>query len=178
MAHQEIHYIHGDPAGTHIFPHIHIIFGNDWSFPIQCCDEKNVRYYKMTNPMGDRFKNVTEAEVNELARHCDKRIEWRKKNGITDETINRIVCNRDRRAAISTVRAVQILLSYGHELEVEYDGYSGLVYPYMTYYYVALEKDGKKYIYTTSDLDDFGKNAKFGPYSLKDVVDKWDVHFA
>ena len=108
----------------------------------------------------------------------DRKRKWQERNGVSwRKDMERYFETEDLESVISTVRDVQILLSFGWEFEAEYDGYSGIITQNGGAYIIAVEKDGRTYDYSTDSLDEFGKNAMFGSYPLKEVVDKWTILF-
>lgn len=125
--------------------------------------------------MEDRFNEVTEDDLVDIDQIYEEKFAWQDRNGVVGDDFFRYSKAKNLSKAISTVRDVQILLSFGWEFEAEYNGYVGFIGQAPGEYFIGVEKDGKLYEYRTPSLDEFGENAKFGPYPLKDVVDKWNV---
>lgn len=75
---------------------------------------------------------------------------------------------------IKSVRDVQILLSYGREFEADFKDLRGLVTADGGFS-VCVTRDGERFEYVADDLDEFGRDAKFGPYPLADVIGKWKI---
>ena len=77
---------------------------------------------------------------------------------------------------IKSVRDVQILLSYGYEFEADFENLQGVITPDGGYEIcVKNPQTGEVFDYIAEDLDDFGRDAMFGPYPLADVIGKWKI---
>ena len=82
----------------------------------------------------------------------------------------------DWTSEIKSVRDVQILLSYGSEFEADFEGLEGIVTPDGGYEIcVKKTKTGEVFDYIADNLDEFGRDAMFGPYPLADVIGKWQI---
>jgi hypothetical protein len=104
---------------------------------------------------------------------------WRNDN-VSDEELSafwkRFKYPADWTKEIKSARDVQILFSYGYEFEADYKDLRGFLCPYYGYAIDAKDvKTGKTYEYVADDLDEFGRDAMFGPYPLADVIGKWKI---
>lgn len=104
---------------------------------------------------------------------------WRNDNVSDEELVafwKRFKYPVDWTKEIKSVRDVQILLSHGYEFEADFEDFQGFVTPDGGY---AIDvKDaatGETYEYVADDLDEFGRDAKFGPYPLADVIGRWKI---
>ena len=73
-----------------------------------------------------------------------------------------------------SVRDVQIMLACGRWLEAYFEGWHGYL-DSDSGPYVRAWKDGEHLTYVADDLDEFGRDATFGPYPLADVIGKWSL---
>ena len=100
---------------------------------------------------------------------------WRKANRVTRDDLIRIERELDDRPP--TIRDIQILLSFGLEIELEYRTVKGFACSYWTAYNIHSRWDGKEQSYENEDLDGFAEYAVLGPYLLKDVIAKCKIEF-
>ena len=100
---------------------------------------------------------------------------WQKANGITRDDLIRIERELDKRPP--TIRDIQILLSFGLEIELEYRNVKGFACSYWTAYNIHSRWNGKERSYENEDLDGFAEYAVLGPYLLKDVIAKCKIEF-
>ena len=101
--------------------------------------------------------------------------EWRKRHGYTYEDIRRFgdPCND---MSNMTLDELLILLSHGHELEVEYNGWEAFLTSAGIFGFRVFSKNGEqKQEYESIDIEEFADNAKIGPYYVKDIVGKWTI---
>ena len=81
----------------------------------------------------------------------------------------------DWTSEIKSVRDVQILLSYGLEFEADFEDLQGLVTPSNGYWVCVTNGAGERFDYVADDLDEFGRDATFGPYPLAETIGKWQI---
>ena len=103
----------------------------------------------------------------------DNSKEWQKANDITRSDQRKFGGGIEN--IVLSMRDLQILLSFGREVELEYRGVTGFACSYWTSYNIRSEWDGNEQIYESEDLDDFAFHAVLGPYRLKDVIDQCRV---
>ena len=68
------------------------------------------------------------------------------------------------------MRDIQILLSFGREIELEYRDVAGFACSYWTAFNIHSWWDDKEEFYENEDLDGFAEHAVLEPYLLKDVI--------
>ena len=79
-------------------------------------------------------------------------------------------------SVLKSVRDVQILLARGFEFAAKYNEITAFITPDGGYIIDAQNVEtGEVYEYVADDLDEFGRDAKFGPYPLADVIGKWEI---
>ena len=77
-------------------------------------------------------------------------------------------------SVLKNVRDVQILLARGLEFAAKYNEITAFITPDGGYSIDAQNVEtGEVYEYVADDLDEFGRDAMFGPYPLAEVVGKW-----
>lgn len=77
-------------------------------------------------------------------------------------------------SALKSVRDVQILLARGLEFAASFNGIKAFISADAGYAIDARNPEtGEVYEYVADDLDEFGRDAMFGPYPLAEVVGKW-----
>lgn len=107
-----------------------------------------------------------------------KREEWLRRN-TTPEELDAFWerfpdTSDDRGVETKSVRDVQITLACGRWLEAYFEGWRGYL-DSDSGPYVRAWKAGEHLTYVAEDLDEFGRDATFGPYPLADVVGKWTL---
>jgi len=87
---------------------------------------------------------------------------------------------------IKNVRDVQILLDHGFEFSASFNGIEAFFTPNARYGIGSPSnarfsidavnvETGEIYSYFAADLEEFGRDAMFGPYPLAEVVGKWNL---
>lgn len=103
-----------------------------------------------------RARNLPESEASAFWERYDSSDDWSRE--------------------IKTVRDVQTLFSFGIEFSASYNGINAFLCPCNGYAIDAKNVEtGETYEYVADDLDEFGRDAKFGPYPLADVIGRWKI---
>lgn len=117
------------------------------------------------------------SDKREIDKMINDRRAWRARN--LTESEDRAFWERfdrspDYCSILKNVRDVQILLARGLEFAAKYNEIAAFITPDGGYCIDAKNiKTGEIYEYVADDLDEFGRDAMFGPYPLAEVVGKW-----
>ena len=98
---------------------------------------------------------------------------WLDDHNVTPEYVDQL--SEPERKDKLTVFEVQVRLALGRDFdafyEIDGEDVEGFLYPFFGgWFCIDATYKGEKYHYETDDLDDFGENATFGPFPLKEIV--------
>lgn len=164
FAEQDFDFDQDDSHNNHEIPHCHIWYRNKKG-KLERSGEIPF-FYEFDDPTQYKKERCME---NDFTPDFDVE-EWMERNPISDDYL--LQFDEPNHKPL-TVFDIQQMLAHGWEIEPFYEAENleAFIYPYYRELFcIDATYKGKKYHYETDDLDDFGENAMFGPFPLKEIV--------